>query len=151
LRGPSEGWAALLDRYSGNPLALKLVAESVRNLFFGDITAFLQEEGTIFGGVRALLTQQFDRLSALEQEILIWLAVEREAVGIDQLQENLIYSGPRQALLEALRNLHRRSMLEQAENGFTLQNVVLEFLTDYLVERVCQEIERQAPPAHRQA
>jgi serine/threonine protein kinase len=77
LTGSAECWAALLDRYSGNPLALKLVAETVRELFFGQITEFLQEEGTIFGGVRDFLAQQFDRLSELEQELLIWLAIIR--------------------------------------------------------------------------
>jgi tRNA A-37 threonylcarbamoyl transferase component Bud32 len=146
LVGPEESWAAVLERYSGNPLALKLVAETVRELFFGDVTEFLQEEAAtygaaIFGGVRKLLAQQYGRLSELEQELLIWLAIEREAVGTDQLQENIIGSISRRELLETLRNLHRRSLLETAENGFTLQNVVMEFLTDYLVENVCEEIE----------
>jgi WD40 repeat protein/serine/threonine protein kinase len=147
LTGSAESWAALLDRYSGNPLALRLVAETVRELFFGDIAEFLQEEDTIFGGVRDLLAQHFDRLSELEQELLIWLAIEREAVGPDQLQANIVRSILRRELLESLRNLHRRSLLEQAKNGFTLQNVVMEFLTDYLVGTVCQEIE--ASPSGR--
>jgi WD40 repeat protein/serine/threonine protein kinase len=141
LSGPDESWPALLERYSGNPLALKLVAETVRELFFGDITEFLEEEDTLFGGVRDLVAQQFDRLSELEQELLIWLAVEREAVGPDQLQANIFCSISRRELLQTLRNLHRRSLLEHAEKGFTLQNVVMEFLTDYLVEAVCQEVQ----------
>ena len=145
LSGSEESWAALLDRYSGNPLALKLVAETVRELFFGDIAAFLDEEGdaygsAIFGGVHDLLAQQFERLSGLEQELLIWLAIEREPVGVDQLNDNLVGSVTRRELLETLRALHRRSLLEQAEGSFTLQNVVMEFLTDYLIETITQEI-----------
>ena len=58
LIGSDEGWATLLKRYSGNPLALKLVAESIRELFFGDIAEFLQEGSIIFGGVRDLLVRQ---------------------------------------------------------------------------------------------
>ncbi|MCI0656798.1 MAG: NB-ARC domain-containing protein, partial [Acidobacteria bacterium] len=141
LSGSEESWPLLLDRYSGNPLALKLVAETIRELFWGDISEFLQDEGLIFGGVWELLSQHFERLSAVEQELLVWLAIEREAVGPEHLQENLVQALPRRELLESLRNLHRRSLLEQTEQGFTLQNVVLEFLTDYLVENVCQEIE----------
>ena len=141
LSGPDESWEALLDRYSGNPLALKLVAEPVRELFFGDITAFLNEEATIFGGVRELLSQHFDRLSQFERELLVWLAIEREPIGPNQLSDNLVQSIPRRELLETLRNLHRRSLLEQTESGFTLQNVVMEFLTDYLVETVSKEIQ----------
>ena len=141
LTGSDESWMALLERYSGNPLALKLVAETVRELFFGDIAAFLQEEAAIFGGVRDLLAQQFERLSELQQEVLIWLAIEREPAGPNHLSDNLVRSIPRRELLETLRNLHRRSLLEQTENGFTLQNVVMEFLTDYLVETVTTEIQ----------
>ena len=141
LTGTTESWNILLDRYSGNPLALKLVAETVRELFWGEITDFLQEESTIFGGIRDLLSQHFDRLSVLGQEVLIWLAIEREPVSPDQLQENIINPISRRDLLETLRNLHRRSLLEQTKNGFTLQNVVMEFLTDHLVETICQEIQ----------
>jgi WD40 repeat protein/DNA-binding SARP family transcriptional activator len=141
LTGSAENWATLLDRYSGNPLALKLVAETVRELFLGEIAEFLQEESAIFGGIRDLLAQQFGRLSELEKEVLVWLAIEREAVGPDLLQANIVRSISRRELLAALRNLHRRSLLEQTKNGFTLQNVVMEFLTDYLVDSVCQEIQ----------
>ncbi len=145
LSGCRENWVALLDRYSGNPLALKLVAETVRELFFGDISAFLAEKVTIFGGVRDLLVQHFDRLSSLEQELLIWLAIEREPVDPELLQENLVQSISRRELLETLRNLNRCSLLEQTEHGFTLQNVVMEFLTDYLIDTTGQEIiNRQA-------
>ena len=40
---------------------------------------FLREETPIFDDIRAVLDQQLARLSALEQELLIWLAIEREA------------------------------------------------------------------------
>jgi WD40 repeat protein len=151
LRGSTASWSALIDRYSGNPLALKLVAETIRELFFGDIAAFLEKEGTsygaaIFGGVRELLTRQFDRLSELEQALLVWLAIEREAIGADQLHENMVRPVPRRAVLESLRALRRRSLLETSEAGFTLQNVVMEFLTDYLVETVCHEIQEPKAP-----
>jgi len=141
LIGSDESWMALFERYSGNPLALKLVAETVRELFLGDIAAFLHEEAAIFGGVRDLLAQQFDRLSELQQAVLIWLAIEREPVDANQLSDNLVESISRRELLENLRNVHRRSLLERTDNGFTLQNVVMEFLTDHLVETVTAEIQ----------
>ena len=140
LKGSDETWKTLLDRYSGNPLALKLVAETVRELFFGEISEFLQEESIIFSGIWELLSQHFDRLSALEKELLLWLAIERDAVGVDQLRENLIHPITRRKLLETLHSLSRRSLLEQTELGFTLQNVVMEFLIDYLVDAVSQEL-----------
>jgi hypothetical protein len=99
LTGSDESWLTLIDRYSGNPLALKLVAETIREIFGGDIAAFLAEETAIFGGIRELLAQQFERLSTLEQDLMYWLAVEREAVGPQQLSGNLIRPIAKRALL----------------------------------------------------
>ena len=143
LTGSDESWATLLQPLLWQSASLKAGGRNGAGAFFGEITEFLQEESSIFGGVRDLLTQQFDRLSELEQELLIWLAIERQTVGPGQLQENIVRPISRRELLETLRNLRHRSLLEQVENGFTLQNVVLEFLTDYLIETVCQEIQSQ--------
>lgn len=132
--------ARLVERYSGNPLALKLITRTIQDLFDGDISTFLNDEALIFDDIRNVLDQQFGRLTPLEQELLIWLAVEREAVSTDTLAQNLVRTASRRALIEALRALQRRSLLERNNQGFVLQNVVSEYLTDFLIEKVCQEI-----------
>src|SRR5262249_41747980 len=51
-------------------------------------------------------------------------------------------------VLEAVDALRRRSLVERAETpraAFTLQSVVLEYVTDRLVETVAEEIERDHP------
>ncbi|MEZ4734665.1 MAG: NB-ARC domain-containing protein [Caldilineaceae bacterium] len=53
---------------------------------------------------------------------------------------NLIQSVPTNELLEALQALQNRSLLEKRDNGLTLQNVIIEYATAYLVAQVCQEI-----------
>ncbi len=58
-----------MRRYSGNPLALRLVAQTVREVFDGDIRAFLKAEAPIFDDIGAVLNQQVARLSALEREL----------------------------------------------------------------------------------
>ena len=45
--------------HSGNPLALKIVATSIADLFDGDIRRFLDAEVSMFSGIRQLLDQQF--------------------------------------------------------------------------------------------
>jgi WD40 repeat protein/DNA-binding SARP family transcriptional activator len=140
LAGPGAVAHALVDRYSGNPLALKLVAQTVHELFAGDVTAFLATEAPIFDDIRTVLDQQFTRLFPLEKEILLWLAIEREPTSIQVLRENLVDPGLPRALLEALRSLQRRSLISQTAHGFLLQNVVIEYLTDQLVEQICQEV-----------
>lgn len=164
LFGGEEEWSRLVEVYSGNPLALKIVAETVWELYNGEIRGFLNAvtETSVFGGVRVLLDQQFARLSSVERDILFWLAVEREAVDIDQLQENLLQPLPRSHLLQALTQLRRRSLVERVgfgrshpeasaptdreeSIGLTLQNVVLEYVTGRLVEAICQEVAAARP------
>jgi WD40 repeat protein/DNA-binding SARP family transcriptional activator len=141
----------LVGRYSGNPLALKLVARTIQDLFDGDLAAFLEDEAPIFDDVRTVLEEQFGRLSPLEREILLWLAIEREGVSLNTLDQNLVQAPTRRDLLEALRALQRRSLLEKNQAGFTLQQVVTEFLTDYLIGEICREVadEEMLPGASR--
>lgn len=136
---PDNG-LALVARYSGNPLALKLVADTVQELFAGDVASFLSEDTLIFDDVRKILEQQLSRLSELERAILFWLAIEREAVDAQTLRRNLIQpTGPH--FLEALRSLQNRSLIERHHTGIGLQNVVMEYLTERLVATAGAELQ----------
>ncbi len=138
----------LVNRYSGNPLALKLAAQTVQNLFGGSLVTFIQNDALIFDGIRHLLDQQFQRLSPLEAEILVWLAIEREAVAPHVIWDNFTIQPLRRNFLEALRALQRRALLEIEEPGrgqqppirLALPNFWIEYLTDRLVETFCDEL-----------
>src|SRR3712207_1614050 len=82
------------------------------------------------------------RLSILERELLGRIAVAREPVGIAELAADPAPHFGRVAVLEAVEGLRRRSLLEQAERGplFGLHSVVLEYVTDQLVEDVAREL-----------
>ncbi|HLZ56884.1 MAG TPA: NB-ARC domain-containing protein [Ktedonosporobacter sp.] len=136
LAGSDTDWATLVARYSGNPLALKLIAESVQELFGGSIASFLAEGETGFGNINELLDQQFRRLPPLEQDLLYWFACEREALSSGQLRANLAQVLANGIVLEALKSLRRRSLIEMNEPGsFLLQPVIMEYVTADLVER----------------
>lgn len=151
LRGSDTQWQMLIDRYAGNPLALKIVASSIRDCFEGSIEKFLdilQQGAFIFDDIRDLLDQQFDRLTPLEQAISYWLAINREPVSLEELQLDFGVSIPSRELLESLRSLQRRSLIEKAvtpllednATSFTQQPVVMEYVINQLIERICQEI-----------
>lgn len=60
----------LVELYQGNPLALKIVRQTIIELFGGELAPFLAQGQVVFGGVRELLEEQFARLSKLEQ--VVW-------------------------------------------------------------------------------
>jgi WD40 repeat protein len=144
LAGEPALRSRLVERYSGNPLALKLVAATISDLFGGQIAQFLAEESLVFDDIRDILDQQFARLLPVEVAVLKWLAVEREPIPFDTVCEDLIHSASRRAIIEAIRSLQRRMLLEQYDDHFGLQNVILEYTTDQVVDQVCQAIEQGA-------
>jgi WD40 repeat protein/transcriptional regulator with XRE-family HTH domain len=140
-----SSYNALIERYSGNPLALKIVAEFILEIFHGQIGAFLKSSRMVFGDITDLMNEQFERLNDLEKQVMFWLAIEREPVPLEVLAADLLQAEPDKDLLEALSSLRRRSLLEVGElaNVFTLQPVVMEYVTERFTEQVCVEIERQ--------
>ena len=145
LKASAADTHALVTHYSGNPLALQLVAQTVQDLFAGQIAPFLAVGAPIFDDIRSVLDQQYARLSPLEGEILRWLALERRPITLPTLRDNLLQPPPIHRLLEAVRALQRRSLLEIVGEGFTLQNVVMEYVTEQLVEGICAEVAAQSP------
>jgi len=109
LSGTPAAWQRLVAGYSGNPLALKIVAQAISDLFGGDLDRFLQEGELIFNGVRPVLRQQVGRLSPLEHLLLTWLAVLREWTLLDTLVQILHPRVRRSQMLEALEALSRHS------------------------------------------
>jgi WD40 repeat protein/transcriptional regulator with XRE-family HTH domain len=151
LEGTSEQWAELNARFGGNGLALKVVGERIRELFGGHLGTFLDEAGaeTVFGGIRRVLAEQVGRSTAVEQDVLRVLAVAREPMPLGELLAALGPALGRGAVLDAVEAQRRRSLVERAEMpgaaAFTLQSVVLEYVTDRLVEEVGDEIARGEP------
>jgi WD40 repeat protein len=140
LQGTLEQQRGLCDRYSYNPLALKIVSTTIRDLFDGDISAFLAEDAVIFNSVRRLLEEQFRRLSDLEQAIMIWLAINRDWTDMGELADDSVPTDPKVRLLESLESLRWRGLIETQEKRYTLQPVVMEYVTQYLIEQVSAEL-----------
>ncbi|TME09402.1 MAG: XRE family transcriptional regulator, partial [Chloroflexi bacterium] len=141
LSGTPATWQRLAAGYAGNPLALKIVAQAITDLFSGDLDRFLQEGELIFNGVRPVLRQQVGRLSLLEYLLLTWLAVLREWTKLETLSQVLHPRVLRSQVLEALEALSRRSLVERGQQAsFGLQSVVMEYLIDELGERLAGEI-----------
>ena len=142
LFGTSRDWEQLIQHYSGNPLALKIVGATVRDLFGGDIAAFVREGPMTLHTLQQLLEHQLNRLTTLEQNIMYWLVIERDLVPLETLRNNLLDTMSTQEVLTALKSLRRRCLIERGERSatFTLQPEVMEYVGERMVEQVCEEI-----------
>ncbi|HEY9830275.1 MAG TPA: NB-ARC domain-containing protein [Stenomitos sp.] len=151
--GSIEEWRILVQHYAGNPLALQMVACAIKDFFEGSLANFiecLQQGNLVFGDVRDLLAHQIDRLSDLEQQVMYWLAINREPVTLSELRTDFVPQVSLADLLEALTSLERRCLLDKAtptlieknRTLFTLQPVVMEYMTERLIEQICLELRR---------
>jgi WD40 repeat protein len=144
--GSEAEWQLIIEHYAGNPLALKMIAAAIQDVFENDVANFIEfvrQGNLVFDDIRNLLERQFNRLTDTEKEIMYWLAIERESVTLQELQENSVSSTSSGEILPALASLQRRSIIEKTAASFTQQPVVMEYITGALIDRVCEEIMQQ--------
>src|SRR5947209_10310462 len=144
VEGTSQERARLVQAYARNPLALKIADETIADLFAGKIGLFLKQGMVLLGGIGELLAEQVARLSAMEQTALRALAIGREPLSLEELQALLVAPKPPGQMLEAIDTLRRRSLIEPGKlpGSVTLHEVVLEYVTERLIEEVTSEIEQ---------
>lgn len=119
-------WHQLIRIYRGNPLVLKIVSSTIRELFSGNVSDFLKQRITLItSDVSFLIEQQFERLSAAEKTLLYALADLQEPADIRRLQAEIAPD-----ILQPLGSLVRRSLVEKSAAGFTLRPVVMEYVSD---------------------
>jgi WD40 repeat protein len=142
LKGTELEWDRFINYYSGNPLALKMAGAVVRDLFGRDLAAFLSAGPVTPLTLQQVLDQQFQRLSVLERDTMYWLAIERDRVALKDLCADFIGGMSKRELLKAVQPLRRRSLIERGEQAavFTLQPVVMEYVSERLVRQVAEEI-----------
>ena len=133
-------WQALVQLYSGSPLGLEMVAKYIYNIFFGSIHGFLQLGKPIFHDLFDVLNRHFSRLSEREQEIVYWLAINREPVSLESLREDLLDPAAKAQLPDTLQSLQRRWTLVQSARSFTLQPVLMEYVTQMLITQMAAEV-----------
>ncbi|MCG8362632.1 MAG: NB-ARC domain-containing protein [Pseudanabaenales cyanobacterium] len=135
--GLENEWRLITAHYAGNPLALKIVAARTRDYLNSDLSECLEElrKGRlVFSDLRNLMGRQFNRLSVLEQEILVQLAVYRDWVSLSHLREDLPSPVLQQSLLDVLDSLRGRSLLQKQGGHFRLQPFVSEYVKEYGVK-----------------
>ncbi|MFB2878644.1 NB-ARC domain-containing protein [Floridanema aerugineum] len=136
-----DQWRILINLYRGNPLALKIIAKTIEELFNGNVAEFLDQSLTlVVRDIAFLIEDQVNRLSQREKEILYWLAIEENPISLKQLRDCFLLPVSPLELLDALESLNWRSLLEKQQAKYTLQPAVKQYVTNEITKVVCREI-----------
>ncbi len=143
---PEQIWQDIHDHYSGNPLALKIAAITAVEITGGgekvlELYPLMKQGKFQFRNIDDILHRQFERLSAIEQQLVYWLAIEREPVTGVELRSNLVLN-PRESgeIMNALQSLSRRCIIACHDRTWSIQPVMTTYLTSRSIDRFVVEL-----------
>ncbi|MEG5046908.1 NB-ARC domain-containing protein [Microcoleus sp. B4-C1] len=126
-----ETWPELINLYQSNPLWLKLVAQTINNLFSGRVSQYLSYQPVFLGDeLTPILQQHYQRLSGIEKQAISQLSNEIEPVSFPQFMAKC--QGSQRELCQAIQSLDRRGMIEklsgETETVFTIAPVLKQYV-----------------------
>ncbi|MEG4252110.1 NB-ARC domain-containing protein [Microcoleus sp. Pol10D4] len=126
-----EYWSELINLYQGNPLWLKLAAQTINNLFGGRVSQYLSYQPVFLSDeLTPILQQHYQRLSEIEKQALGLICTEIEPVSFTQWMAKC--QGSQGELCKAIQSLARRGMIEklggEAEIVFTIPPVLKQYV-----------------------
>jgi hypothetical protein len=140
LLDENHQWDKVTQMYGGSPLALKLVAETIKDLFDGSVIRFLKEDTTFIDSeLYDTLHQQVLHLSETEIETLCQLAIHAQPVSISILREVVSQIDSCIDSIQIIETLRGKSLLEKIKNPceslFTLHPLVLKYVKREYIDK----------------
>ena len=119
---------ALIESYSGNPLALKIVAKTITETSNRNIDYFLQQDRPLCSGINKLLAQCYKKLSRLEKKVCKQLVISPKPISISHLQTELLPSILFTEIIVILESLLRRSLVIEKNGYFVCEPLLYKYL-----------------------
>lgn len=118
-------------------MGLKLVAKTIKSLFNGKVSEYLQLETiAIMPSLQKILDEQFQALSIIETNLLCCIATYHEPILFKQLPEKFQYKADITDIIQALESLVGRFLIGQSKTGsellFAVQSMVQNYITKYI-------------------
>ncbi|MBD2485379.1 NB-ARC domain-containing protein [Planktothrix sp. FACHB-1365] len=110
-----EQWLELINLYQGHPIALKLIAHTIDNLFNGYVSKFLNSKTVFLGDLEFLFQSHWQRLSVVEKQIIIKMANQSEGIEIEPIILELKLS--LDEIINGIQSLQRRGLVEKEKEA----------------------------------
>lgn len=149
-----SGTERQIDNFSAtydNPWVMKIVAKKVKKVSGGKITDVFEEISVVIDDViTSFLDEQFQKLSNLEMNIIYWIALRRNSASLEQLRKDtntgktVIYASEfldaLESLIDKLSLVNRNRNEDDYSDLYTLDLVLLKYITNRFVKQTCQNI-----------
>ena len=122
LKQDADSGLKLIEKYQGNPMYLKNVAVLIKDVFDGDVAEFLAEDSLVITKeMRSHFKQLFNRLSPVEQKIVLELSKFQQPVSREDLRQHLDLSS--MDLINGLKSLQQRYLVSKIKADTILFNL----------------------------
>ena len=100
----------------------------------------MAQETTIYGKLWDLLSEQFNRLTQLEQTVMYWLAINGEVTTLSDLQADMFPKVAPREIISSIESLNRRSLIEISNTEFTQPVIMMDYMTELILDNAVKEI-----------
>lgn len=122
LKQDQDSGLKLIEQYQGNPMYLKDIALLIKDVFDGDVAEFLAEDSLVITKeMRSHFNQLFNRLSPVEQKIVLELSKFDQPVSREDLRQHLDLSS--MDLINGLKSLQQRYLVSKIKADTILFNL----------------------------
>jgi hypothetical protein len=148
---PAQMWQEVYAHYHGNPLALKIATIAAVEMTGGgekmlELYPLMKQGKLQFQHIDDVLSRQIDRLSEIEQQLVHWLAISRKPITGNDLRANLVLSPHGSGeIINAFQSLSRRCITICQDGKWSIQPVMIAYLTRRLIDRFVAELSPHLP------
>lgn len=136
----------LSKKYDHHPLSIKLIANSIQDLFSGNIEIFLKQKKPFFNNsIHKIAVQRFEQLNTLEQQIVFWLTINRTWTTIEQLKQDIYPPVSFAQVIENIEYLVNRHLIQIKLGKYQHHPLTTEYFTERIIEQFSQEILSSSP------
>jgi ATPase family associated with various cellular activities (AAA) len=133
LIGTDSEWDLLVRKYRGNPQHLKLIANTIRDIFNRSIRKFLDANILVYDRIETELSTQINALSPSETAVLNYLASQPEPIALARSIGDLQHTIADTNIIKIFDKLVGRYLIDAHDGHFSLPESIGEYIrTSYL-------------------